>query len=120
MKLQSETSSIAITAYGPHWIQVGTQRVTHNAIIDHEGGVQAWECTDFNDLNAHHFEILLTRQPELVLLGTGKLIQFPKPQIIRPLIEACIGVESMDTPSACRTFNILASEGRRVIAALLV
>jgi len=55
-----------------------------------------------------------------VLFGAGSAIRFPHPRLVRALTEARIGVEAMDTPAACRTFNILAAEGRGVVAALLV
>ena len=55
-----------------------------------------------------------------MLLGSGTRLRFVAPALLRPLIEQRIGVETMDTPAACRTFNILAGEGRRVVAALLI
>ena len=58
--------------------------------------------------------------PELVVFGSGARLRFPQAAWIRPLIEAGIGIETMDTAAACRTYNILAGEGRRVIAALLL
>jgi ATP-binding cassette subfamily B protein len=66
------------------------------------------------------FERLLSHKPEVVLFGTGAAIRFPHPRLTRALTDARIGLEVMDTPAACRTFNILAAEGRSVIAALLV
>ena len=56
---------------------------------------------------------------EILLLGTGAKIRFPRPEILRPLIEARVGVEVMDVQAACRTYNILAAEDRKVAAALL-
>jgi len=55
-----------------------------------------------------------------VLFGSGSALRFPHPHLIRALTEARVGLEAMDTPAACRTFNILAAEGRGVVAALLV
>ncbi|MEO6431968.1 MAG: MTH938/NDUFAF3 family protein, partial [Nitrosospira sp.] len=59
-------------------------------------------------------------QPEMVLFGTGATLRFPHPTLTRTLIESRIGVEVMDTAAACRTYNILTAEGRRVAAALLI
>jgi uncharacterized protein len=71
-------------------------------------------------LTTDSFSSLLAWDIELVILGTGKRQHFPKPQLLRLLYEERIGVESMDTAAACRTFNILAGEGRKVAAALIV
>ena len=67
-----------------------------------------------------HFAGLLTHAPEIVLLGTGAVLHFPGPALTHPLTAAGVGLEVMDTPAACRTFNILTSEGRRVLAAVFV
>jgi uncharacterized protein len=64
--------------------------------------------------------MLPSYRPDLVLLGTGACLQFPPPRVLAPLVEAGIGHEVMDTAAACRTWNILLSEGRRVLAALVV
>ena len=74
----------------------------------------------FEALAESDFEAIRTLGPEILLLGTGDRQRFPAPSLLRPLIEARIGYEIMDLPAACRTFNILASEGRKVAAALLI
>ena len=74
----------------------------------------------FDGLTAEDFSGLLASAPEIVLLGTGPTLRFPHPRLTRALTDARIGLEVMDTPAACRTFNILAAEGRKVLAALLV
>jgi uncharacterized protein len=71
-------------------------------------------------LTPSHFEQVLALAPELVIFGSGKRLRFVSPGLYRCLIEARIGVETMDTAAACRTYNVLASEGRSVVAALLV
>jgi uncharacterized protein len=79
-----------------------------------------WACKRFEDLQASHFAQLAELNAELVIFGSGQRLRFPKPGWLQPLIEKQIGLETMDTPAACRTFNVLASEGRHVIAALLI
>ena len=120
MKLQSDLFDTAITAYGSGWIMIGRERITHNVVLDSEGQHHPWPCPHFDALAAEHFVQLADAEPELVLFGSGDTIRFPRPALIRPLIEARIGVETMDTQAACRTYNILAGEGRRVLAALLL
>jgi uncharacterized protein len=73
-----------------------------------------------DELSAKHFDALVMRAPEIVLLGSGSRLRFPSPALYAGLSKANIGVEVMDTPAACRTYNILAAEGRRVAAALIL
>ncbi len=120
MKFQSDLFETAITGYGPGWITVRGERITHSVLLHSSGERSAWPCTRFEDLGSQHFEPLALQRPELVLFGSGARLRFPQPAWIRPLIEAGIGVETMDTAAACRTYNILAGEGRRVIAVLLL
>ena len=79
-----------------------------------------WDVSNFDALNEAAFEHLLTYRPEVVILGTGSALRFPHPSLSRALTAQQIGVEVMDTQAACRTYNILMSEDRRVLAALLV
>jgi len=79
-----------------------------------------WNVASFDTLNESHFDYFLAMQPEVVLLGTGAAQRFPHPRLYRALTDAGIGVECMDTPAACRTYNILVAEDRKVIAAVLL
>lgn len=119
MKFQPERFANAITGYGPGWIAVDGQRLHHPVMLDSRSLPQPWGCPAFEALDASYFAPLTTLKPELVILGTGTRLRFPRTAWLRPLIEAGIGVESMDTGAACRTYNILAAEGRHVLAALL-
>jgi len=109
-----------ITSYGPEWIAVNGQQHTGNLLVDSHGGAEKWDCTGFSDLEIVHFDTILALRPELVLFGSGAKIQFPAPRLLQNLYAQRIGVEVMDTPAACRTFNFLAGEGRKVVAALLL
>ena len=79
-----------------------------------------WQCARFEDLTEAHFSQLAASQPELVIFGSGARLRFPPPAFLRELMARRIGVETMDTLAACRTYNVLAGEGRRVTAALLI
>ena len=120
MKFQPDQFGTAITAHGPGWIVIAGERFTHSLVLHSNGERTRWACRHFDELEAAHFEALVGMQPELVVFGSGERLRFPRPALLRRLIEAGIGVETMDTPAACRTYNILASEGRRVVAALLI
>src|SRR5688500_8791885 len=108
------------TGYGDGYVAINDQRFERNVVVRPEGEVTDWRAESFDTLEPAHFEALLEFNPEIVLLGTGERLRFPHPQLTRSLAEARIGFEVMDTKAVCRTFNILMSEGREVLAAILV
>ena len=122
MKLHSDagtTGGRRVTAYGAGFVTVEESTFTGTVLIG-----QGAHATDFDerragDLNAATIERIRERDPEVVLLGTGATHVFPSPGLLAPLTRAGIGVEVMSTPAACRTYNILDAEGRRVVALLL-
>ena len=121
MKFQPEVFGSAITGYGPGWVAVNNERIHHSLILDGATNRREdWQIDRFDALQAAHFERLAALKPELVVFGSGPSLRFPRPPWIRALVEARIGIETMDTAAACRTYNILAGEGRRVVAAILV
>jgi uncharacterized protein len=91
-----------------------------SVLVPWVGAVAPWPIAQVDQLRAEHFEQLLGFEPELVIFGSGSRQQFVSPQLYRSLIERRIGIETMDTAAACRTFNVLASEGRKVLGALLL
>ena len=78
-----------------------------------------WNVADFASLSSAHFDYFLSLKPDVLLLGTGSRQRFPHPRLYRSLTDAGVGVECMDTPAACRTYNILVVEDRKVVAAIL-
>ena len=101
-------------------VWVGATEFGHSVLVPWSGTVQAWPPIGFETLKAADFEQVLALRPELVIFGSGLRLRFPAPALLRALIERRIGVETMDTPAACRTYNVLAAEGRNVLAALLL
>ncbi|MFW2355711.1 Mth938-like domain-containing protein [Hydrogenophaga sp.] len=124
MKLHSDKLDIqSITGYGEGWIAVNGQRHTHSLVLTPKAALLPWPCARFELLEASHFDLLVeqsTEPPELVVFGSGARLRFAPPALLRGLMARRIGVETMDTAAACRTYNILAGEGRRVVAALLL
>lgn len=108
------------TGHGPGYVKVGAIEYRESLIVTPERIVNGWGSAGFAALTEADFATLAGLAPEIVLLGTGKTMRFPHPRLTRPLIDARIGLEVMDTPAACRTFNILAAEGRKVAAAILL
>ncbi|OHX13959.1 Mth938-like domain-containing protein [Chromobacterium sphagni] len=106
------------TGYGAGHVLINAQRHDGNLIVSSDQ-LAAWSAPDFASLAAEHFETLLAYRPEVVLFGSGASQRFVHPRLYAALTQAGIGVECMDTQAACRTFNILLAEDRRVVAALL-
>jgi uncharacterized protein len=109
----------AFSAYGEGFVRVGEQRYERNLIVTPDR-VLPWEAASFDALTEADFAPLLQLGVDILLLGTGPRQRFPHPRLTRALAAQRIGVESMDMQAACRTFNILVAEERRVAAALLL
>ncbi|MBE0624342.1 MAG: Mth938-like domain-containing protein [Burkholderiales bacterium] len=121
MKLHlSNISGINLfTGYGEGYVMVNRQRYARNLVVLRERLVTDWQPAGFDQLGSADFSQLAELKPEIVLLGTGARLRFPRPELTRALLEARIGLEVMDIQAACRTYNILAAEERKVAAALL-
>ena len=120
LHLSGPSEQNIFTGYGPGYIIVNQVRYERSMIVLPDQIVEDWPAHSFEQLAAEHFEHLCSLQPEIVLLGTGATLRFPHPSLTGVLINQRIGVEVMDTSAACRTYNILTAEGRRVAAALLI
>jgi uncharacterized protein len=110
----------SISRHGEGSVWVNADRHSGSVLVPWRGAVLQWAPTDVASLQASHFEQVLALEPELVIFGSGARLQFVSPALTRSLIERRIGVETMDTAAACRTYNVLANEGRSVVAALLL
>jgi uncharacterized protein len=121
MKIQPDKFEVqSITGYGPGWVSVSGEKVISSVVIGSRGQRLDWPCRCFEDLTAEHFNQLAAMAPELVIFGSGTRIRFPHAPWLQTLYAKRIGIETMDTPAACRTYNILAGEGRDVVLALLL
>lgn len=117
---EDRPSGHVIRAHSATHIQVDETWYAHSLIITADYLDSRWPPRHFAELTTEHLEPALTRPPEVLLLGTGQQLQFPSPRLLGPLHNAGIGIETMDTAAACRTFNLLMGEGRQVMAALIV
>jgi uncharacterized protein len=121
MKLQPDKFDVqSISGYGPGWVSVNAEKITHSVIICSSGERIDWPLERFEDLGAAHFAQLAQVEAEVVIFGSGSRIRFPNAAWLAPLMARRVGVETMDTAAACRTYNILAQEGRSVAVALLL
>ncbi len=109
-----------VTGTGEGWVRIDATEYRSNVVLTPAAVRAGWAAGGFESLAAPDFEALLEGDPEIVLLGTGRTLRFPHPRLTQGLARAGVGLEVMDTAAACRTYNILAAEGRRVLAALLI
>jgi uncharacterized protein len=122
MKFQPDTlagTNVVSRLDGPR-VWVGPRAYEGSLLVPWRGEVCAWEPTSHAALRAEHFEALLELNPELVIFGSGARLRFAPPAPMKALFERRVGIETMDNGAACRTYNVLASEGRAVLLALLV
>jgi uncharacterized protein len=121
MKLQPDRMDVlAVTGYGEGWIGINRDKVEHSVIISSKGALLPWPCQHPDDLTPAHFQAVSELGIELLIFGSGRRLQFPPAHCLQGLIQLGLGIETMDTQAACRTYNILAGEGRHVAAALIV
>ncbi len=120
MKLHASgpSSYNAITEYGEDYVMVNGQRHQSSLVVLPEK-IVPWDAAGFDTLSAENFAFLKNLGVEIILLGTGPKQRFPHPRLTGALTSAGIGLEVMDLKAACRTFNILVAEERKVAAALL-
>lgn len=139
---EQRTALNTVTGYGEDYIEVNDQRYHHPIYFAPEGEVQVWDVSHFSQITLADIEKAAglvvekpsaidfleednptpryTQAPEVIIIGTGKRQAFISPAILAPLLHARIGIETMDSKAAARTYNILMSEGRKVAVALLI
>ena len=110
----------AISSVTPEAVSVNGVAHRRSLLVPWQGEVAGWAPVSFEELTVEHFQQIAALSPELVIFGSGARLRFPPASLIRPLIERRVGIETMDTAAACRTYNILVGEGRSVVAALLI
>lgn len=93
---------------------------SNSFIVSTDALIKDWPLNEINRLEADHLQTILDLEPELVLLGTGFKQHFPEMKLFAQFYDQGIGVEIMDSAAACRTFNILAGEGRKVVAGIII
>jgi uncharacterized protein len=122
MKLHSTPTQQyqTVTAYDESGVEINAVRFNHSLLVLPESPPVAWPVTAFQSLTAAHFEQIDAAKPDVVILGTGARQRFIHPSLIAALTARRIGVESMDSQAACRTYNILMAEGRKVALALII
>lgn len=120
ISLQTGPGVNLVRSFVPGELRVGEQVIHTSCLLTADSLVTDWPPQTMKELKLEHLQGVISQQPEIVLLGTGTKQRFPERNILTTLLGKRIGVEVMDTAAACRTFNILVAEDRRVVAALLL
>jgi len=120
LTLDERNSPLLIRALGDGKIRIADTTYDHSIVITAAGVHDHWPVTAVADLLPEHWAPVLEESPSILLLGTGTTLEFPEPAQTAMLAVRRIGVEVMDTAAACRTFNVLLSEGRSVAAAIII
>ena len=107
------------SGYGVGYVSVNNVRYEKSVLVTPQA-VSEWAAGRFEALGSVDFGFIAELEPEIVILGTGERQRFPGPELRAALAASGAGVEVMDTRAACRTYNILASEGRKVVAAIVL
>ncbi len=116
----SQEDGYVITAYDDNSVSINGKSFTQSLVVASTRLHENWNIADIKLLSSSHIEEILSFQPELVIIGTGNRLFFPEIEIYSGIIKHGIGVDFMDTGAACRTYNILVSEGRDVVAGLIL
>lgn len=119
LQLMSGAGLQLFSGYGPGYVAINGVRHDKSVVVTPERVTQ-WTVNGFEALSAADFGFVAELKPEIVILGTGATQRFPLPELARSLSAIGAGVEVMDSRAACRTYNILAAEGRKVVAAILI
>ena len=109
-----------VTAYDDTGVEINAVRYDHSLIVLPESAPVAWPVNAFDALTLADFEQIDATAPDVVILGTGRRQRFVHPALTTALIARRIGVECMDNQAACRTYNVLMAEGRKVVLALII
>ena len=122
MKLHASTTKQyqTVTGYDDSGVEINAAPFRHSLIVMPETPPRAWDVSRFEDLTEAHFAQIEADLPDVVILGTGERQRFVHPGLIAGLAARRIGVECMDSKAACRTYNILMGEGRKVTLALIL
>ena len=116
----SQEDGYVITAYDENSVSINGKTFSQSLVVASTRLKENWDVADIELLTPNHIEAVLSFQPELIIIGTGNRLVFPAIEIYSGIIEHGIGVDFMDTGAACRTYNILMSEGRDVVAGLIL
>lgn len=122
MNFSQDTDEIttSIHSYHEDYLVINSLKYDCHCQLHRSGMVEPWQPDDIEHLKLTDFDQILECMPDVVILGTGQSLKFPANELRQQFLQRNIGLEVMDTGAACRTYNVLLSEGRNVAAAILL
>ena len=120
LTLQNPETGLFVRRVGANAITVVDRDLSRSFVLSRETTIENWPVADVSQLTVESIEAILAHSPEVVLLGSGATLRFPERAVMAAFLTRRIGVEVMDNAAAARTFNVLAQEGRRVVAAFIL
>ncbi len=114
------TGTNVIRAFSGNTIEINNKSYQQSLVVSSHLLIENWNVSHVDGLTLQHWQKLLQHKPEVIIIGTGKLIAFPHPASYAAAINSGIGVEFMDSAAACRTYNVLVSENRQVLAGIIL
>ena len=120
LTLQNPDGGLFVRRVGAHAITVVDRDLSKSFVMSRDVTVEDWPVTDVSQVTVDAIEPILAQSPEVVLLGSGASLRFPDKSVMAAFLTRRIGIEVMDNAAAARTFNVLAQEGRRVVAAFIL
>ena len=120
LELENDPLGYRVDSFVGNTVAIGEVRYTASLIVTPEKVVRDWLPQHPRGLTIDDFGIILALEPELILVGTGNALRFPDSVILKGVIRVGIGIDFMDSRAACRTYNILAAEGRHVAAGIII
>ena len=120
LQLENHPSGYCVGSFVDNVILIGKVRYTSSLIVTPKQVVRDWPPQHPDQLTIDDFRMILDLEPELILVGTGNVLRFPDSVLLKGVIRAGIGIDFMDSSAACRTYNILATEGRHVVAGIII
>ena len=120
LQLENPSSGYRVRSFAENTIVIGGQVYTESLIVTPEQVFPDWPPRQPNQITIDDLEMILAIEPELILVGTGNALRFPDAGILKGVIRAGIGIDFMDSRAVCRTYNILAAEGRHIAAGIII
>jgi uncharacterized protein len=121
IELDSEfTTSNKIISYSSDSFKLKDTLIETNIVISKDRLIENWSVDSYQNLATQHLDQIILWQPELIIIGSGKIPSFPNPELIAYAASKNTGLEIMDTGAACRSYNLLLDEGRDVVACLFL
>ncbi len=114
------TGTNVIRAFSDDTIEINNKPYQQSLVVCSYLLIENWDVSHIDEITPQHWQELLQHKPELIIIGTGKMISFPHPATYAVAINKGIGVEFMDSAAACRTYNVLVSENRQVLAGIIL